>query len=676
MHLRILGYSVLTRGHGVVPAATAILAFTYAGIAQVTPPVPPPPSLKTVPVPVPPNLQQYVQDEFAALQLGKALFWDMQVGSDGVTACASCHFHAGADNRVKNQINPGARAGDSLFFHGGPNHTLTATDFPFHKLVNPDDPAQGIERDHNDVVSSMGVFFGTFVAPRRGFRIDNFISLPDPVFNVGGVNTRRVESRNAPTVINAVFNARNFHDGRAHNLFNGVSAFGPFDANAGVFINDFGVLSRQTQRIDLASLASQAVSPPVGDLEMSARNRTWPAIGTKMLALRPLDRQLVHPQDSVLGPLSRGRRIGRTVGGLPGLNTTYPALIMAAFQPNLWNSNKIIVLTGEGFNDYTVIDRPNRALAANEYTQMEVNFSLFFGLAIQVYLSTLVSNDSPFDQYQDGNDGALTAEQLRGMDVFHARAPCAQCHVGSVFTEATVGGIELMVASDGFAFYDEGFNNIGLQPPGEDPGVGGTMPFINPVTGQPYPLSRSRLALLRRNGQLPPELAVLVDPLPPGRGSPDPDRVTVDGAFKVPTLRNVELTGPYMHNGGMATLRQVVDFYDRGGDFPEENRENLDPFIRPLGLTEAEKADLIAFLLSLTDERVRWESAPFDHPQLFVPAGLIGDEASVAGDEAVLRNGFRANEEIIEIPAVGALGRRFQGLPPLGTFLDLSPFAP
>ena len=92
--------------------AGALLAAIALAPAQTTPvfETSPPPSLKTVPVPEPPNLYDFVADKAAAIRLGKALFWDMQVGSDGVVACATCHFHAGADSRSVNQLHPGIPA--------------------------------------------------------------------------------------------------------------------------------------------------------------------------------------------------------------------------------------------------------------------------------------------------------------------------------------------------------------------------------------------------------------------------------------------------------------------------------------------------------------------------------------------------------------------------------------
>jgi hypothetical protein len=129
-------------------------------------------SLATLRRPEPPNLGEYVVDRAALLRLGKALFWDEQLGSDGM-ACASCHYHAGADARSKNQLNPGFRSeavpgGDTSFGNGplavpgapafGPNYQLTSADFPFHRLSNPDDRTSAVLSDTNDIVSSQGVF--------------------------------------------------------------------------------------------------------------------------------------------------------------------------------------------------------------------------------------------------------------------------------------------------------------------------------------------------------------------------------------------------------------------------------------------------------------------------------------------------------------------------------------
>src|SRR5439155_6062165 len=134
---------------------------------------------------------------------------------------------------------------------------------------------------------------------------------------------------------------------------------------------------------------------------------------------------------------------------------------------------------------------------------------------------------------------------------------------------------------------DEGFLNTGVRPIADDPGISGTDPFG-------IPLAEARRLKL---GQLPRDTFSL-------DVGPD-ERIAVDGAFKIPGLRNVELTAPYFHNGGMATLEQVVDFYNRGGDYAQQDRETIRDAMHPLGLTAGEKAALVAFLKSLTDPRVR-----------------------------------------------------------------------
>src|SRR5688500_6517207 len=105
-----------------------LLAFVLVTFAQRVPQ--PIPSLKSVPVSAPSNLSSYVRDQNTLVALGKALFWDLQVGSDGMIACATCPFHAGADHRL-NHLLSNARGGCPL------NYRPAAADFPFHQVADP-----------------------------------------------------------------------------------------------------------------------------------------------------------------------------------------------------------------------------------------------------------------------------------------------------------------------------------------------------------------------------------------------------------------------------------------------------------------------------------------------------------------------------------------------------------
>ncbi len=302
-------------------------------------------------------------------------------------------------------------------------------------------------------------------------------------------------------------------------------------------------------------------------------------------------------------------------------------------------------------------------LGAGQFTQMEANFSFFFGLAVQLYEATLVSNDSRYDQFQEGRI-ALTAQEQNGMNSFTIRRQkCSNCHSGPLFSDATypggaIGAVEQITTAVGATFGDVGFHNISITSLNYDIGRGGNDPF-----GQP--LSYSQLGLEKVNGNLPAYLTPYVPDLPcvaPCGVS----QTAVGGGFKTPSLRNVELTGPYFHNGGAATLMQVVEFYTRGGNFPVANAANLDPDISPLGPLQGSlpnRQDIVAFLLTLTDERVRQEMAPFDHPQLYIPNGV--DYTTGTG-----------LDQMIELPAVGLGGRPAAGLPPLKSFLGLDPFQP
>jgi cytochrome c peroxidase len=386
--------------------------------------------------------------------------------------------------------------------------------------------------------------------------------------------------------------------------------------------------------------------------------------------------------DSVLGQISRadhkwGKGYGKNgqatwwdnVKGKKGLNVRYDTLIKKAFNPELWNS-KVIV---------------------DGYTQMELNFALFFGLAVQMYEATLVSDKTPFDRFMEGHDSALTQAQMEGLIVFANEGPgrsdlpifagkgqgsCSRCHGGAELTDASVANVSeepieveeaAALGADGFlfiaeetVFLDNGFSNIGVRPTNNDLGRG-----AEAAPGLPFSFVRQNLAGFEFAPELPDECGGVDQP-----PCPIDNRAAVDGAFKIPSLRNVELTGPYFHNGGMATLEEVVEFYDRQGDFSDLNVGNLDRVMSLILLIEGDEDSLVEFLLSLTDPRVKHEMAPFDHPQLFVPNGHPGDHTLLS---CINENGLQACDDLLEIPAIGAKGRWFAGLPPLGTFLDLEP---
>jgi cytochrome c peroxidase len=610
--------------------------------------------LSSVPVPRPANLGDFIRNEQAARALGKALFWDMQVGSDGVQACATCHFKAGADPRKKNQVSPGllrvvfqldsaghlvAAPNPDLSFNAqGPNDTLTPADFPFRRLYDPTNRESAIVYDSNNIVSSQGVHHAIYSA--------GGLPAPDPEnFRVGNANVRRVEPRNTPTMINAVFNHRNFWDMRAQDVFNGVNPFGDRDSAAFVYAVDSpGNLVKTKVRLLNSSLASQAVGPPTNRFEMSADGRPFPIVGRELtleigrrnraLARRlrgvvPLAGQLVRPDDSVLGPLSRAPRRGLTVD--------YEAMIRAAFLPKWWASAKLIRVAEDGTT--TVVNRPDGIPQTAEYTLIEYNFSLFFGLAVQAYEATLISDDTPFDRFlKDPVAAPLPADAERGRQIFFnlnpspaPRGNCLFCHSGALLTEASVDSIASrgVIRNAGGQLSDTGTRNIGVRETTEDLGNAGLDPF------------GASLSVAVRDSALGSVLAA-------------------DGTFKIPGLRNVELTAPYFHNGGEATLIDVIRFYARGGNRggtsnPIQTRDGT--VVAPLSVLtfNAENNpgavnDLAAFLDALTDERVRTAAAPFDHPQLFVPNGHPGN------DRAVIQTNGQAVDALVEIPATGRKG--------------------
>lgn len=580
--------------------------------------------LRTVAVPGPSQavLNEFIVDKAAAIQLGKALFWDVRVGSDNKTACASCHSSAGADTRIKNQLDPGLLrlpiADKTFQVDTGPNYALKESDFPFTRFltINPDTNGfNQLSADNNDVASSQGVFNGEFTninVTNKGADADDCRYVQDPDnFHMGAgnkLNSRRVEPRNTPTVINAVFNFRNFWDGRANNVFNGGDPFGMRNPNELVWKKEAGILRKVKVAIESSSLASQGSGPPGSGTEMSCSSRAFVHVGKKLLNQKILDGQAISPQDSVLGEFANGR-------------PPYQSLVKTAFNPAYWQSPDVVRFTKADARERKSMDLQAPApsfnqLADQDVSQLEANFGLFFALSLQMYQSTLVSDDSRFDQYAResaaGVSNKLNRDERAGFEIFQGKGHCINCHGGAELTNASFRSVidkrlEVMVINGKPKTYDNGFYNIGVRKTLDDIGIGGTDPFNNP-------LSESVL-FLRGKANL------LGNDFDSSKYAGFPTEVNVNGAFKTPGLRNIELTGPYFHNGGKATLMQVVDHYNRGGDFGKDNVENLDVDIQPLGLSETEKVNLVKFLLTLTDERVRMEKAPFDHPALCMPNG-------------------------------------------------------
>jgi cytochrome c peroxidase len=161
------------------------------------------------------------------------------------------------------------------------------------------------------------------------------------------------------------------------------------------------------------------------------------------------------------------------------------------------------------------------------------------GKALASFERTIVSTTSPFDKWRRGDKKAISESAQRGFVLFNDKAACVKCH-------------------QGFNFSDNGFHNIGVKSLGDTEDEGR--------------FAHRKIKILK-------------------------------GAFKTPTLRDIDLTPPYMHNGIYQTLEEVVDHYDRGGDV----KTNLSPNIQPLGLTAQERQDLVAFMKTLTGTPMRVE---------------------------------------------------------------------
>jgi cytochrome c peroxidase len=260
-----------------------------------------------------------------------------------------------------------------------------------------------------------------------------------------------------------------------------------------------------------------------------------------------------------------GLAIARGVGGMAGIRNA-PTLLNAAYSPlQFWDGRASSLETQSAFpiadpvemnqaHDVSVgkirRDPAYKAEFARAFGPGTITLRLI-EKSLASFERTLLSGDSPFDQYQyGGNKQALTPAAIRGLAIFEDpnRGNCAVCHT----------------INDHYALFTDGkFHNTGA-------GVNGEGEFTD----------------LGRFGET---------------------KIKGDkGEFKTPTLRDVALTAPYMHDGSLKTLNDVVDFYAGGGN----SNPYLDKDIKSLKLSAHDRADLVAFLESLTGQMPRNAGPP------------------------------------------------------------------
>jgi len=226
------------------------------------------------------------------------------------------------------------------------------------------------------------------------------------------------------------------------------------------------------------------------------------------------------------------------------------------------------------------------------------------GMALASYQRTLVSGNSAFDRWYYANKtGAMTASAQRGFRVFTGKGGCVACHA---INEKSALFTDNLLHNTGIGYRE----SMGIRPEKET---------VMIAPGVTIDIDRS---IIDKVGEKSPadvgRYEVTQNPY---------DR----WKYKTPTLRNITLTAPYMHNGSFSTLREVVDFYDAGG----VPNELLDPLIKPLQLNDQEKQDLVALLESLTGSNV--DALVAD--AFAAPVGDIkkGDPAWVHGTEVEVR---------------------------------------
>jgi cytochrome c peroxidase len=272
------------------------------------------------------------------------------------------------------------------------------------------------------------------------------------------------------------------------------------------------------------------------------------------------------------------------INGLTGQRNA-PTLINAAFLSSFFHDGRrnsletqsIDPLTNpveHGLSDYstvlTVIQNDSAYLGAflKVFNIPAKTISMeYVAKAIASYERTLIAGNSPFDRYFfKAERPVLTSSEARGLRLFRRKANCANCHE---------------ISWDHALFTDNRFYNIGIG-------------FDSLRLVLPEFLKKSKTNVADAINQLN-----IAQRSALGRFIISQQQKDI-GAYKTPTLRNIELTAPYMHDGSIETLEEVVEYYDKGG----KKNPLLNPAIFPLHLSKQEKSDLVAFMKALTSPKM------------------------------------------------------------------------
>jgi len=275
----------------------------------------------------------------------------------------------------------------------------------------------------------------------------------------------------------------------------------------------------------------------------------------------------------------RGKATSAGVGGAMGTRNA-PTVINAAFLASqFWDGREptleaqavqpLINPIEHGFPDHPAVVKHIEGLGdygplfAAAFGSDQITIERV-GQAIATFERSVISFDAPIDRFLAGDAKAISEPAKRGWELFNGKARCNTCH----------GRIDVLPL-----FTDDLFHNIGVG-----------------VQSIDFDTVARKAAAAVEAGQSVDELA-LADAEASELGRFLVTREPKDmGAFKTPALRNVELTAPYMHDGSEATLETVIDFYNRGGN----NNPYLDGGMRPLDLSDQEKADLVELMKAFT----------------------------------------------------------------------------